>query len=154
MHGGVDWFAKEPKSLFIKKSGEITTSLHWFPPYFFHIIDGTSRVSIFWSIKTKKKHKIFLRPIWYGLMKKCSLLVYLKVHKYSFRIQLIIYFVRTFLWYDILLIPSPQHRPHELLDHSIVNIERQWEMQSISFDLKSSWLLRFLEIHKMILCIR
>ncbi len=47
MHKWVDQFAKEPKSLFIQTSNqilEITTSLHWFPPYFFHVLNGTSRV--------------------------------------------------------------------------------------------------------------
>jgi len=37
MHGWVDQFATQLEVFFTKKNGqiwEITTSLHWFPPYF------------------------------------------------------------------------------------------------------------------------
>jgi len=56
-------------------------------------------------------------------MKKWSLLGYLKVHKYSFQIEFIIYFIGTFLWYDILVIASPQHTAHQFTEHNKVHIE-------------------------------
>ncbi len=53
---------------------------------------------------------------------------YLKVHKYSFKIESIIYLVRTFLRYDILVIRSPEHRAHRLTEHSIEhrNGDEKW----------------------------
>jgi hypothetical protein len=56
-------------------------------------------------------------------MKKWSLLGYLKVHKYSFEMEFIIYFMGTFLWYDILVTASPQHIAHQLTEQNKVHIE-------------------------------
>jgi hypothetical protein len=50
---------------------------------------------------------------------------YEKVHKYSFKIQLIFNFVFMFLWYDIFLISSPKHTSHQLMDYGIVHIEME-----------------------------
>jgi hypothetical protein len=83
----------------------IYISLH----VFFHIFSMSLMVHLeflFLYESKQKNHKIF-PSIWYGLMRKCSWLAHSKVHKYSFKIQFIIYFVPTLLWYDFLLIPSP-----------------------------------------------
>ncbi len=65
MHKWVDQFATKPKFLFNQNYGqnlEITINLHLFAPYFFHVINGTSK--FFLSLNMEQKYyKTHLLPI-------------------------------------------------------------------------------------------
>jgi len=94
------------KSIFWKLQVDYTNFLHIF---FMSLMAHLE--FLFLQTFKQKNHKIFLLPTWYGFIKKSSWLADSKVHKYSFKIQLIIYFVYTFLIWYLINSKSRTHTP-------------------------------------------